>query len=94
MVLPHVVVRFPDKYLDLFLQYHFNHLPDLSGAIEYTPKDLSFWKNTKNARNLKTALLKESTTMRGLCGKWLNTSQDFAMARYRYPAVTIDDERK
>ena len=79
MVMPHVVIAFPDKYLELWLAYHYKHLPNLSTGIEYTPADLCFWKNKTVPKKLQR--LRGHGTLPGFCCKWANTSYDFAMAR-------------
>ena len=79
LVMPHVVVRFPDKYLHLFLARHYKNLPDLSAGIQYTPDDLCFWKNKDVLKKIQK--FAAHGTLPGFCCKWANTSYDFAMAR-------------
>ena len=78
----HLVVRYPDKYLDMWLDYQYTRLPDLSAGIEYTPDDLCFWRNKDVHKSIQR--MSPHGTLSGFCGKWANTSYDFAMARLSF----------
>ena len=81
-LLARVVVAQPTKYLQIFLDYWGENLPDLSEGRVPPVERLQFWRNLKCV-----AKLLEHVDLTGMCRKWCHVALDFAISQNQWPVV-------